>query len=473
MRLRFKAPGREEILTGPALRTMARIGIPAVLSSVLFTFYNLADAAWIGRLPERAEAVMAGIQVSWPFVWLIISFVTGFGGAAVTALVAQYIGAGRPEEANFALNQLLTVAVISGFVLGAAGFLLTPWIVSLLVHDVAVSFQSSVYLEVIFLGLPTMMVPGMFFYAYSSTGDTVTPLLVNLVGTGLNVIIDPFLILGWGPFPQMGILGAAYATIASQGVATIIFLYLFWRGKDNLRLDARALVPRWRWMSRAIRIGFPAAIGQSTVALGFVVLMGLIGRLDNAGAALAGYGIADRIFGILFIVTNGLGVGLTTMIGQALGANVMGRARELMRKGVAALFVILILEAAVLWLARSSLVALFIPGSEDAIREGARFIELFAAGMPLLGAFFAAEAIYRGAGHNVPTMILGLLRLWGLRLPLSWAFAFRLGMQSDGIWLGMSLSNVVSGLAAIGFLVSGSWQRSVVEPAEPDPPDSS
>lgn len=460
----FPTPERDDILHGPALRMMARIGLPAVVSSVLFTLYNLADAFWIGRLPgEEAGTVMAGIQISWPFFWLIVSFVAGFGGAAVSALVAQYVGAGRPKEANFALNQLLSIASVASILLGVIGYFLAPHVVSILVGDPGVSGQASTYLAVIFLGLPTMLLPQLFFFAFSATGDTVTPLLVTLVGIGINVALDPLLILGLGGFPQMGILGAAIATVVAQGVSTVVFLLIFRRGKGELRLDPPALRIRRQWLSKALRIGTPAAIGQSTVALGFVVLIGIIGRLDNAEAALAGYGVGDRIFGLLFIVTEGLGIGLTTMVGQALGASMMARAREVVRKGVAALFVILIVEALVLWLARDALVSLFMPGRTEIIREGARFIELFAAGMPLLGAFFAAEAIYRGAGRNVPPMILGAFRLWGLRVPLAYLFAFPLGLQADGVWIGMSLSNIVSGLASIGLLLSPRWQRSRVD----------
>jgi len=466
---RFRAPDREEILTGPALATMAKIGGPAVLSSLLFTLYNLADAFWIGHLPkEHAGAVVAGIQVSWPLVWFLIAFVSGFGGAAVSALVAQNIGAGRPRQANYALNQLFTVAIAAGIILGVSGYLLSPWILSVLVREPAVAAEATTYLKVIFLGLPTMLLPGLFYFAFSSTGDTVTPLLINGTGILINMALDPLLVLGWGPFPEMGILGAAYATVTAQGIATLIFVVLFRRGKESLRLDRHALVPKWNWMTRAIRIGLPAAIGQSSVALGFVVVTGVIGRLDNAEVALAGYGIADRVFGMLFIVSEGLGMGLTAMVGQALGAGLMKRARELVRKGLVSLFAILIVEAAVLWLVRRPLISVFIPGRTDVINVGARFIELFAAGMPFLGAFFAAEAVYRGAGHNVPTMILGILRLWVLRIPLSWALAFPLSMQADGVWLGMSLSNVVSGLVALGFLASRSWQRTVVDHTKAD-----
>ena len=459
MKQLFRTPDRDEILHGHALRTMAKIGFPAVLSSVVFTLYNLADAVWLGRLPETGAAALAGIQVSWPFIWAILAFVTGFGGAAVTALVAQHIGAGQPREANYAMNQLFTVSVISGFVLGAIGYLFTPFIVSFLVTDASVAAEASVYLKVIFLGLPTMMLPGLFYAALSATGDTVTPLLINGGGTVLNAVMDAALILGWGPFPRMGILGAAIATVAAQGIATIVFIGLFRRGIGGLHLDKQALKLRWSWMVKALRIGFPAGAGSSLMALGFMVLMLIIGRLDNAKFALAGYGAADRLFGLLFIATNGLGVGLTTMIGQAVGAGLPDRARELMRKGVMALFLILIIETVLIYLLRTPLVAFFLPYEPEAVREGTRFIELFAVGMPFLGVFFAAEAVYRGSGWNVPTMILGVLRLM-IRLAVGWLLAFPWGMQSDGIWIGMSLSNVVCGMISIPLLTSRRWLRS-------------
>jgi putative MATE family efflux protein len=480
MRL-FARPTREEILTGHPIGMMIRIGAPAVVSSILFTLYNLADAFWIGHLPgEQSLSVLAGIQSSWPFVWFLISLIGGFGGAAVSALVAQNIGANRTEDANHALNQLFTVGVLSGFVLGITGYLIAPTVISYLVADPSVAREATSYLRIIFLGLHTMLLPGLISFAFQATGDTLTPLVVNLIGIGLNMILDPILILGWNPLrilglhgalaqaspPQMGIVGAAIATIIAQGAAMLIFLALFLKGRGPLRLNRSSLHPEWKWMKKALRIGLPAGFGQSSVAFGFMIMTAVIGRLDNAAAALAGYGVADRIFGLLFIATDGLGVGLTTMIGQALGADLMDRARELVRRGIVALFAIVVVEAAFLYFARIPLVKWFMPGQAEAVHEGARFIQLFAAGMPFLSAFFAAQAIYRGAGHNMPAMILGIIRLWVLRIPLSWAFAFLLHMGSDGVWLGMSLSNVVSGLASLAWLSTRSWQRSVLEPME-------
>ncbi|MGY4706935.1 MATE family efflux transporter [Candidatus Bipolaricaulota sp. J31] len=460
----FRAPTREEILEGPVLRTMFRIGGPAVLSSLIFTLYNLADAFWIGRLPaEEAGAAVAGIQVSWPIVWFLISFVSGFGGAAVSAFVSQYIGAGRTHEATRAFNQLFSIALIAGVLLGLLGFSISPWLLSLLVGEGGVAEAANLYISIIFLGLPTMLIPGLFYFGLAATGDTVLPLLVNGGGTLLNILLDPFFVLGWGGLPRMGIVGAAYATLISQAVATAAAILILARGRGRLVLRVREMPPDPRFVLRALRVGMPAAVGQSSVAFGFVVLTGIIGRLPNAEAALAGYGIGDRVLGLLFILTDGLSVGLTTMVGQALGAERFARSRELVWKGLSLLFGLLAAEAFVLWVMREPLVALFIPGRADVIAVGSEFIAIFAAGMPFLGAFFSAQAIFRGAGHNVPTMILGILRLWALRIPLSYLLAFPLGWGDTGVWWGMSLSNVISGLIALGLLWRGGWQRRVVD----------
>ncbi|MDD5265410.1 MAG: MATE family efflux transporter [Candidatus Bipolaricaulis sp.] len=482
----FKAPSRDEILTAQPIRMMVRIGAPAVVSSVLFSLYNLTDAYWIGHLQgANAISAMAGIQSSWPFVWFTISLIAGFAGAAVSALVAQNLGANRSEEANHALNQLFLVGLLAGFIVAVVGSVAVQFILPSFFTDPAVAHDMTTYLRIIFLGVHTMLLPGLASSAFSASGNTLLPVLVNLVGVGLNIPLDRILVLGWtgslGPLghiaiPQLGIAGAAYATLIAQGVSTLIFLTLLARGRRGLRLERRLMRPDRSLLLKAFRIGFPAGLGQSTVAFGFAILVVVISRLPNSAVALAGYGVADRIFGLLFIATDGLGVGLTTMVGQAIGAGLLDRTRVLVSKGIRALLVVVLVEAVVLYIARRPLVAVFLAGDTDAVRaavrEGTNFIALFAASMPFLCAFFAAEAVYRGAGHNFPAMMLGIIRLWVLRIPLSLLFAFVVGLGSTGVWLGMSVSNVLSGIAAMLWLRTGSWQRSVIEPPKEESPAS-
>ncbi len=458
-----------EILEGPLIRTMFRLGWPAMVTGLLQTLYNLADAFWIGHLPpEESGAAVAAIQISWPIVWLLISFIAGFGGAAGSALISQYTGARRPEEADLACSQIFAITGLSGLVIGIGGFLFAPYLLPLLVRAGEVTDAATLYIRVIFLGLPFMFAPYLFYFSLAAYGDTVTPMLVNGGAVLLNIALDPLLIFGLGPLPRWGIFGAALATVISEGLASIAALAILFRGRRGLRLRWPYLQPRWSWLRKILGIGLPAAVGQSGTALGFVVLMAIIGRVENATVALAAYGIGDRAFSLLFIAIEGLGVGLTTILGQCLGADRADRAHEAARRGTAVMFSILVVEAFLIWLARRPLMAFFIPGREDVIAEGIRFISIFVPAMPFFGLFSAVGAIFRGSGHNVPTMIMELARLWGLRVPLSYLFAFPLGMGSTGVWIGMTASNIAAAFLALGLLATGIWKRKVIEEVPDD-----
>jgi len=458
----------EDILHGPIVWTIFRLGWPAMVTGVLETLYNLADAFWIGHLPPaESGAAVAAIQISWPIVWLLISFVAGFGGAAGSALISQYTGAKRPEEANLACSQIFSITFLAGIVIGIGGFFSSPYLLPLLVHAGEVTDAATLYIRVIFLGLPFMFAPFLFYFSLAAYGDTITPMWVNGGAVLLNILFDPLLIFGLGPLPQMGIFGAALATVISEGLASIAALTILFRGKRGLKLELRYFRPQVAWVKRITGIGLPAAVGQSGTALGFVVLLAIIGRLANATVALAAYGIGDRVFSLLFIATDGLGVGLTTILGQSLGADLVQRAWRVAKRGTAVMFSILVAEAALIWLARQPLMAFFIPGREDIIAEGANFISIFVLAMPFFGLFSAVGAIFRGSGHNVPTMIMELSRLWGLRVPLSYIFAFTLGMGSTGVWVGMTLSNFAAALIAIGLFFTGIWKEKVIEEQAP------
>ena len=140
-----------------------------------------------------------------------------------------------------------------------------------------------------------------------------------LTGNPLNVILDPFLIFGWWRFPRLGVLGAALATIICQGIAASISIYLLFRGTKGIKITINGLIPAGKWLKKIFKIGLPAAIGHSTTAFGFVLVMAIIGRVNNPETVIAAYGVGDKLINIIFIVVDGLGTGIITLIGQNLG----------------------------------------------------------------------------------------------------------------------------------------------------------
>ncbi|MGB2783109.1 MAG: MATE family efflux transporter, partial [Atribacterota bacterium] len=301
---------REEILTGNPLKVMFILSFPVMISQLLHTLYHLADTFWLGHLPpaESGEAV-AGLQISWPIIWFLIALSFGFGIAGV-ALVSQYTGAGEKKNANIIASQMLSLSIIFGLIVAVFGFILTPYIVPLITKSATVTRTAITYMRLIFWGIPFMFISFTFQSILSAKGDTITPMYINLFAVTLNVIFDPFLIFGWWRFPHLGVLGAALATVICQGIAASISLYLLFKGTKGIKITLNGLIPVWKWLKKIFKIGLPAAIGHSTTAFGFVLVMAIIGRVSNPETVIAAYGVGDKMINIIFIVVDGLGTGI-------------------------------------------------------------------------------------------------------------------------------------------------------------------
>ena len=452
---------KEHILTGPIVKTLFILGWPVMISNLLHSMYNIVDTFWLGKLGgvESTNAV-AALQVSWPIVFLLIAMAFGFGSAGI-ALVSQYTGARNKEEANKSAGQVVILSLVFGFTVGITGYVSSPGIVALLGIKDAIAEVAVTYLQIIFLGLPFMFMSTIFGFILRAYGDMVTPMKVEGATVIINLILDPILIFGLLGFPRMGVTGAALATIFSRSVSTLIALYILFSGKAGVKITLPYLKPvKWRVL-QIFRIGVPASIGQSGTAFGFVVMMAVIARLPNQGAVLAGYGVANRLTNLMFIAIEGLGVGVSTILGQSLGANNLKRAEEVVKKGMLVMFLILMGAAFFLFSVRMGAIQVFI-NNPDVVMEGSNFIRVFVFGMPFFGVFRAVNASFMGSGHNMPTMATELVRLWGLRVPLAYVFGFTLAWSSTGVWFGMALSNILGAVFALALFKTGIWKKKVI-----------
>jgi putative MATE family efflux protein len=452
---------KEQILTGPIVKTLFILGWPVMVSNLLHSMYNIVDTFWLGKLGgEESTNAVAALQISWPIVFLLIAMAFGFGSAGI-ALVSQYTGARNHTEANKSAGQVVILSLIFGFTVGIAGFVSSPLIVALLGIQDAIAEVAVTYLQIIFLGLPFMFMSMIFGFILRAYGDMITPMKVEGVTVVLNLILDPILIFGLFGFPRMGVTGAAIATIFSRSVSSMIALYILFSGKAGVKITLPYLKPvRWRVL-QIFKIGIPASIGHSGTAFGFVVMMAVIARLPNQGAVLAGYGVANRLTNLMFIAIEGLGVGVSTILGQSLGANNLKRAEEVVKKGMLVMFLILMGAAFFLFSVRMGAIQFFI-SNPDVVMEGSNFIRVFVFGMPFFGLFRAVNASFMGSGHNVPTMVTELVRLWGLRVPLAYVFGFTLAWSSTGVWFGMALSNILGAVFALALFKTGIWKKKVI-----------
>ncbi len=463
MMKKSRMPTRDEILHGPIVRTMLRLSWPVMVSSLLNMLYNMTDTFWVGHLPAAENAVaVAGLQVSGPVVWFLVAFAVGFGSSGL-ALVSQYVGSHNDAAAEKAAGQTMSLAILMGIVVMVLGLVLSPVVLHLLTPVRDISNIAIRYTQIIFLGMPAMFVSLLYAQVMNAYGDTVTPMIINLVTVLLNVVLDPFMIFGWGPFARMSVAGAALATILCQILAAVISLVVLMSGKRKLKVTWRDLRPELPWIRRILRIGIPASIGASGTSFGFVILTGIIGRVPNAAVALSAYGIGDRLFSITSLINDGAGVGIATMVGQALGADLKERATAVVRTGTIAVVVLLIGSSFLLWLCCPFIFRAFIPSHPEIIQEGIRFMSVFLWANPFFGLMMGVQAAFQGSGHNLPNMILDLVRLWGLRVPLAWLFGIGLHLGSQGVWIGMTISNVAAGILSLILVRTVDWHRKVIE----------
>lgn len=455
---------KSQILEGPIVKTLFILGWPVMVSSLLHSMYNIVDTFWLGKLghPESTYAV-AALQISWPIVFLMIAMAFGFGSAGV-ALVSQYTGAENQKEANKSAGQVLSMSLLFGLGVGISGFILSSAIVDVLGIEAGIAELAVTYLRIIFLGIPFMFVSMIFGFILRAYGNMVTPMKVEAITVFINLILDPILIFGLFGLPRMGVMGAALATVFSRSISSFVGLRILFSGKSGIKVTLPYLKPvKWR-IVQILRIGIPASVGHSGTAFGFVILMFIIARLPHQGVVLAGYGIANRLTNLMFIAIEGLGVGMSTILGQSLGADNIKRAEEVARKGMLVMFLVLVAAAAFLFSVRALVIQVFI-NNVDVIAEGSNFIRVFVFGMPFFGIFRAVNACFIGSGHNIPNMINELVRLWGMRIPFAYLFGFTVGWNSTGVWFGMGLSNALGALFALALFKTGIWKTKVIKKA--------
>ncbi len=449
----------DEILSGGVVKVLFMLGWPMMVTSFLQSTYNLADTYWVGQLgPTEGAQGIAAVSMVWPVVWFMLSFGQGLGMAGI-ALISQYTGAKKHKRANDIAGQVFFFYTAFSVVLGAMGFFLAPYIIGVMGPGGDVNQMAIQYIRVIFVGLPFMFTMLAFSFLLRGYGDTKTPMYVQGASVVLNIILDPIMIYGIPgiEYSGFGFIGVAYATFISRFFASIVGFYLLFGGKVGIKLGLEKLKPVYEDIKQIVKVGLPSSIGMSGSALGFIVIMSLVARVGSGTVPLAALGVGNRVTSMIFVIINGLAIALSTMVGQNLGNGNVARADKTAKAAIALMAAILTVASVIIWIIREPLIAAF---TENAavIKEGGRFLGIFAFFMPFFGVFRAVTSVYNGSGHTKYSMGLSLLRLWGLRVPLLATLVFIVGLGSTGIWLAMGLSNFIGGLTALGFFYWGKWK---------------
>lgn len=447
----------QDTTEGPILGVLVRLAVPIVATNVFQTLYQLIDTFWVGRL--GADAV-AAVSLSFPVLFFLIS---AGGGMAIAGaiLVAQTFGARNQEAVDQAAGQTLVVVTAISVVLSGFGFLVTRPVMGLFSPEPQVAEMAVDYLQVSFAGLVAVFIYFVFQALLRGVGDVKTPMLVVAATVVLNFFLDPILILGLGPVPEMGVVGAAWATIIAQGLAGATGLVILFSGRYGVYLRLRHLRPRREFVGRILRLGIPSSVEQSTRALGLAVMMLLVASFGTI--AIASYGIGARILSFVIIPAMGLSMATSTVVGQNVGARQNDRAEAAARLGMLSGFVGLATAGLLLFFFAEPLVRAFVPTEPEVIEMGARFMRIMALSFGFFGIQMVMSGALAGAGNTMAAMALSLVSFWVLRFPVAWVLSVPVGLGPDGVFWSFPISNVIAASIAVGWFLRGSWIRRVVD----------
>ena len=453
---------RVDMTTGAITPKLFALSWPLVLGNIVQTLYNLADMFWVGRV--NAEAV-AAVSLMFPTSWMFVSVAMGITAAAV-ALVSQYVGADKQREADHAVGQTVLLTVGVGIALAAIGWVIREPLVTLIGARGIVYDYSLAYLEPILVAIPFTFLFFAFRAVLRAAGDVWTAMWLVVFSAGLNVVLDPILILGWGPAPALGVQGAGIATLIARVAVALVGLYVLLNGGWGVKLRLPDLVPDKAVLTELVRIGVPGTgdgLARSFAAVFFAALVARFGPV-----ATAAYGIGIRLMSVSWTVSGAVGQATATGVGQNLGAGSSERAAEVTWKATAATMAFLFAAGALVFAFPAAAVGVFV-NDAAVIAAGVELLRIIAPFWAFMGGLMVIQGGFRGAGDTKQAMALSLASRWLFRIPVAWLLAYYLTFEANGLWWAMAFSGVVTFLIGVFWFRLGNWQEGVVERGGPSP----
>lgn len=458
----MKNDRRELILHGDIYRAIAVISIPIILNNFIQQLYSLADAFWLGKL---GTAEFASTSFTWPVIYLFNSIGMGLSIAAIS-LVSQLLGRGDIRSAQKYTNTLINISLIFSVIFMLVGYFTADIIVAMMGASGKLYKFSVIYLKYSYFGIPFIFLYFIYSAIYSAQGKNSIPTLISTSCVILNMILNPFLIFDNIPIIGlrglgMGVKGAAIATVFTQALMCFIGFVHLRINKDLIKLDMNSLfIIKWEReiLKRIYGIAAPSVIGQMGTAVGFIILNSFIQSYGTD--AVAAYGMVNRISGLLNIPPGGIGSAITSIIGQNIGNRNIERVKETFKKASFIVIIMSVVIAIISYIYRFEILQFFIDSPKDSplMVKAESYMSYTLLTLLMLNMFFIYQGLFQGTGNSKYSMFVDLLRLWGIRIPLLFAFKYFTSLGVTGIWIAMSISNVLVSLIAHLIYMKGDWK---------------
>ncbi len=444
----------EDFTSGPVRRALALLAIPMMLEMAMESIFAVVDIAFVSRLGTDA---VAAVGITEALVTVLYAIAIGLG-MGLTAMVARRIGEKNRDAAALVTGQSIWIGAALSIVIGIAGVIYAEDLLQLMGASSNVVEQGRGFTAVLLGGSASIIYLFLLNAAFRGAGDATVALRSLWLANGLNIILDPCLIFGLGPFPEMGVTGAAVATTIGRGVGVIYQLWYMLGIRGRIQLRARHLVLVPELAARLLRLSI-GGIGQFLIATAsWIVVMRIVALYGSS--AIAAYTIALRMMEFTFLPAWGLGNAAATLVGQNLGAGQPQRAEQ--SAWAAARYNAAFMAVAGLFtlLFAATITALF-TNDPDVLYWGTRCLQILGVGFPMYAVGMVMIQSLNGAGDTVTPAILNLICFWLVQIPLAYLLATQTALQPNGAFIAVVVSESLLTVLSVIVFRRGDWRRHV------------
>ncbi len=441
----------QDFTEGSLRRSLRLLAIPMVLEMVMESLFAIVDVFWVARLGPDA---IATVGLTESILMLIYCVAMGLSMAA-TAIVARRIGEKDPEGAAVAAVQAIVVGVVAAVVIGIIGIAFAPKLLAIMGASSDVIAVGGQYAAILLGSSVSVVLLFLNNGIFRGAGDAAVAMRVLWLSNFINLVLDPIFIFGLGPFPRLGVTGAAVSTTIGRSVGVVFQFWVLFGGNGRVKILARQLRLNLDVMTRLVRVAINGMFQYGIGQISWMVLVRIVSSFGSA--AVAGYTVAIRIIIFAILPSWGLASAAATLVGQNLGAQKPDRAEKsvwltgfynMLFLGVVAVIFIVFPEPIIRLFTNDPTV---VPFGVDCLRVVSYGNLAYAYGMVMVQSF-------NGAGDTLTPTVVNLFGYWLFQIPVAYFLAFQAGLGPKGVFAAIPIAETAIAIVGVALFRQGRWK---------------
>ncbi len=434
----------EQLGTAPVGRLLVKLSLPGMATSISTSLYNIVNTIWVTRIGYEA---IAALTIVMPFQILFYA-VGGGTGIGIAALVSRRFGEKNPEAANRVAGQIFILSAFWGLVLILIASFFTDPLLRLMGATPDIMDFSRKYLVISSYGAPFVIFAVVVSSLMRGSGDAVKPMSIMVSSTLINIVLDPFLIFGIGPFPEMGVAGAALGTVIAQVFGAALGLFFIITGRTAFHIKVSHILPSMRIIGDIYQVGAPSAVLQITESFAFMLWNVVLSSFGSV--AIAAVGIVMRISDFAFMPVMGVSHGLLPIVGYCFGAGNYKRLWSAVKKATLGIMALLAVITIAMEIWTPQIIDIFTNNAEM-MEVAVPAMRIMLSSMVLIGPSIITITAFQGLSKGKTALALSLIRQFIVFVPLIFLFRYLFGLT--GVWACAPASDILGIVISLAFIL--------------------